>query len=138
MRPRRHFRGLVLATLGWAGFGVAGRPDYYQQYSDAAMAAFVVALLIPIGAIIHRVLRDVRSERRMRVALWLAFYFTVPLALYDWLCCGLYEGHGAGFLTEYWYLSVYYLIPWILLPGVARALDRGQAGEQAQPPETGD
>jgi len=56
--------------------------------------------------------------------LWLAFYFTVPLALYDYLYCGLLLGHGLGFLARYWYLTVYYLIPWRVLPALSLHLER--------------
>jgi hypothetical protein len=33
----------------------------------------------------------------MPLAFWLSFYYTIPLALYDWLYCGLYLGHGGLF-----------------------------------------
>ena len=58
-----------------------------------------------------------------------SFYFTVPLALYDWLYCGLYLGHGIEFVSRYWYLSVYYAIPWILLPLMALLLNRTHPGQ---------
>ena len=61
--------------------------------------------------------------------LWLAFYFTVPLAIYDWLYCGTYLGHGVQFIYRYWYLTVYYAIPWILLPLIALLLNRMRSRE---------
>ena len=36
----------------------------------------------------------------------------------------MYLGHGIQFITIYWYLTVYYLIPWALLPLAALHLDR--------------
>ena len=119
-----HIRIFLLATVVWAAFWVAGLPSYYQQYSTVQMLWFDFLVLIPIAAIAYLVLRRLQSERRLTVALWLAFYFTVPLAIYDWLYCGLYLGHGVEFITRYWYLSVYYLIPWILFPLVALLLNR--------------
>jgi hypothetical protein len=86
------------------------------------MIGFVVLLLLPIAAIVYLVLKRQRPERRLTIAAWLAFYFTVPLAVYDWLYCGLYLGHGAQFLSKYWYLSVYYGIPWALFPLIAHIL----------------
>jgi hypothetical protein len=61
------------------------------------------------------------------VAGWLAFYITVPLLLYDVLYCGVYLGYGAGFVVEFWYLSVYYIVPWIILPPTGLWLDRRPA-----------
>ncbi len=119
-----HLRIFLIATVVWTGFWIAGLPLYYQQYSNFLMIWFDSLLLIPITAIVYFVLRPLRSERRLTVALWLAFYFTVPLALYDWLYCGLYLGHGVEFISTYWYLTVYYAIPWVLLPLMALFLNR--------------
>jgi hypothetical protein len=88
------------------------------------MIGFDALLLIPIAAIVYFVLRRLPLDRRPTIALWLAFYFTVPLAFYDWVYCGLHLGHGTQFISRYWYLSVYYLIPWILFPLMALLVDR--------------
>jgi hypothetical protein len=124
LRAKGHVRIFFIATVVWAGFWLAGLPSYYQQYSKLLMAWFVLLLLIPIAAVVAYVLKKLRIERRLTVALWMAFYFTVPLAVYDWLYCGLYQGHGVRFISVYWYLSVYYVIPWLLFPLVALLLNR--------------
>jgi len=124
VRPRDHLGLLVIATLAWAAFLVGGLPDYYQQYSTRFMVWFVIAVLVPIAGLAWFVLRRVGPERRLGLSAWLAFWFTVPLAIYDWLYCGVYLGHGLGFLGRYWYLTVYYAIPWVLLPLIAVALGR--------------
>jgi hypothetical protein len=93
------------------------------------MAFFDLVILVPITAVVYLVLRGVGPERRLRVSAWFAFYFTVPLAIYDWLYCGIYLGHGMLFLSRFWYLSVYYAIPWVVLPTVALVLNRRNAGD---------
>jgi len=108
-----------MATIAWAAFWVIGLPSYYQQYSRTFMVWFDTILLVGIVAFLFRVIHRVRSSRRMTVARWIAFYFTVPLAAYDWLYCGVYLGHGWAFLWRYWYLTVYYVIPWLMVPGVS-------------------
>jgi hypothetical protein len=115
---------LVLATVAWLAFWVIGLPDYYQQYSAAFMAWFDAVLTIVLIPVLFRVLRGVERGRRLTTTWWIAFYFTVPLALYDWLYCGVYLGHGGAFLSRYWYISVYYIIPWIVVPGIAVAVNR--------------
>ena len=129
MTIRGHIGISLLATVVWAGFWLAGLPSYYQQYSNLQMFWFDFLVLIPIAAIVHFVLRPLRPERRLTIALWLAFYFTVPLAAYDWLYCGLYLGHGVRFISRYWYLTVYYAIPWVLLPLMALLLNRMRPGQ---------
>lgn len=122
MRKRGHIRLLMIATLVWAAFWAGGLPSYYQQYSTKFMVIFDLVALLLIAGVVYFVLRRARHNRRPKLALWLAFYFTVPLAIYDWLYCGIYLGHGMGFIVRFWYLSVYYAIPWIMFPLVARAI----------------
>ena len=129
LSKRGHIRLLLIATIVWAAFWVGGLPSYYQQYSAASMALFVVSLLVPVAGVVYVVLRGVRRGRRLNVSAWIAFYFTVPLAIYDWIYCGVFLGHGVQFLARYWYLSVYYVIPWIILPPVAVFLDRSESEE---------
>ena len=123
MTGRGHIRLFLIATLVWAAFLLGGLPSYYQQYSTRFMLLFDVVVLVPIAGVGYLVLRGVRRERRMKVAVWIAVYFTVPLAIYDWLYCGIYLGHGMQFLSRFWYLTVYYIIPWVLLPMVALMLN---------------
>ena len=129
MTIRGHSGVFLIATVVWAGFWLAGLPSYYQQYSDVQMIWFDSLVLIPIAVIVYLVLRRLRPEKRLASALWLAFYFTVPLAVYDWLYCGLYLDHGVQFISSYWYLTVYYAIPWVLLPLVALLLNRMRSGQ---------
>jgi hypothetical protein len=124
MSKRHHIRLFIFATAVWVGFVVGGLPDYYQQYSTGFMVTFDLLVLIPITLVLYFVLRRQAPRRRMTVALWIAFYFTVPLALYDWLYCGLWLGHGVGFVWEYWYLTVYYALPWLLAPAIVLLANR--------------
>lgn len=125
MSRRGHIRIFLIATAVWAGFWILGLPAYYRQYSTSTMIWFDALVLVPITAACFLVLRRRRPERRMPMAGWLAFYFTVPLAVYDWLYCGFFLGYGMRFFTIYWYLTVYYAIPWIVLPLIAYLLNRG-------------
>jgi hypothetical protein len=93
------------------------------------MVFFDVVVLVPITWVAYVVLRRVRHGKRLKVSAWIAFYFTVPLAIYDWLYCGTYLGHDMRFLTRFWYLSVYYAIPWVVLPTVALMLDQRREGK---------
>jgi len=124
MKTKNHLKLLIIAILVWFIFLLAGMPDYYLQYSNQTMLLFVTILLIPISFIILIVFKPIKSERRLRIAFWYAFYFTVPLAIYDTLYCGLYLGYGFNFLWVFWFLSIYYVIPWILFPMLAIILNK--------------
>lgn len=124
MRKRNHIRILVIATSVWVIFLLAGMPDYYLQYSNQHMLLFVIVLIIPISIIITKVFRPINPQKRLKISFWYAFYFSVPLAIYDILYCAIYLGYGINFIVVFWFLSIYYLIPWILFPMIAHKLNR--------------
>jgi hypothetical protein len=57
-------------------------------------------------------------------AIFRDLYISVPLFIYDIFYCGFYLGHGASFFTKYWYLTVYYILPWILFPPTGWLVER--------------
>ena len=115
---------MCIVTAAWLLFLVAGLPDYYQQYSTAAMILFDLLVLPPIWFLIYRISLKARPGSRLKICLWWAFYISVPLFLYDLVYCGLYLDHGLAFLTKYWYLTVYYILPWIIFPPMGWIMDR--------------
>jgi hypothetical protein len=125
MRIKTHIRIFIIATLVWLVFLFAGMPGYYLQYSNQLMISFVLILLIPISIIVVVVFKQITQEKRSKIALWYAFYFTVPLFIYDSIYCGAFLGYGINFIFRFWFLSIYYLIPWILFPFIATVLNRG-------------
>jgi hypothetical protein len=116
MRMRRHLYLLLIVSLAWFLFWIAGLPDYYRQYSAISMLAFDIIILPPIWILVYSRIKKTRSGRGLAVSVWLAFYVTVPLFLYDLLYCGYYLGRGINFVWEYWYLTVYYIVPWLIFP----------------------
>ena len=124
MKTKHHVRILIFASLVWLFFLILGWPDYYLQYSTGKMIWFTALLLIPITVVIWNVFRPVKQSRRIQISLWYAFYFTIPLAIYDYIYCGIILDYGLRFVYVFWFLSVYYLIPWILFPAVARILNK--------------
>ncbi len=129
MRLRSHLILLASATSVWILFWLIGLPDYYRQYPTTFMLVLVVVLLFPVWGLAYFMLRPVRPGKRLRKSVALSIYFTVPFFVCDYLYCGLRLGHGLGFLTTYWYLTVYYVIPWLIIPPTAMWLDsrRGRA-----------
>lgn len=122
MSRRAHLRLLAQGVGGWFAFWLAGLPDYYQQYGTVPMAVACVLLSVAFSLAAVALLRGGAPETRMRRALWLSFYFTVPFAALDALYCGWYLGHGVDFLGRYWYLTVFYVTPWLTFPPTAALL----------------
>ena len=114
MKPRKHLRLFILVSIAWALFWLAGLPDYYQQYSATFMILFDLAILPPVWIIVYRSCKFSRQGNSLNISFWWAFYISIPLFVYDLVYCGYYLDHGFNFLTSFWYLTVYYVLPWIL------------------------
>ena len=120
----RHLKLLTQAVLVWFAFWLLGLPDYYQQYGLTAVAVASVILAAVISLVALAVLARGRPSTRMSRAIWISFYYTVPFALLDGWYCGVYLGHGVSYLVKYWYLSVFYVTPWLTFPVTAVLLNR--------------
>ena len=122
MTSRKHVTLLIQAVTVWSGFWLLGLPSYYQQYSTVTMAVAAVLLSVATSLAAILVLHRGRNETRMRRAFWLSVYYTLPFAALDWLYCGWYLGSGVGFFAKYWYLTVFYLTPWLTFMPTAALL----------------
>lgn len=111
-----HVRLLIIVTLAWLLFWLAGLPDYYQQYSDTTMFVFDIVVLPPIWFFVYRSISRAQPGREIGESLWWSFHICIPLFFYDILYCGWYLGYGIRFLWEFWYLTVYYVLPWLIFP----------------------
>ena len=112
MKLRKHMRLLIFVTLAWLLFWIAGLPDYYQQYSIKFMVIF------------YRSAKHSKPGRGLKVCIWWSFYISFPLFIYDLIYCGFYLGHRIGFLTKYWYITVYYILPWLIFPLTGWLVDK--------------
>lgn len=124
MKLRKHVQLFIIVTAAWFLFWIAGLPDYYQQYSATTMIVFDLAVLPPIWFLIYRRAKKADPGSALKVSLWWAFYISVPLFIYDFMYCSLYLGHGTSFLAKYWYLTVYYILPWIIFPPTGWLIDK--------------
>ncbi len=64
-------------------------------------------------------------DLRYAKCLWIAFYATAPLFVYDYLYLAIHQARGLAFLKSYWYLTVFYVLPWAVLPPIAMIAGRG-------------
>jgi uncharacterized membrane protein len=123
MRLQNHLNLFIQAVIAWTAFWIVGLPHYYQQYSTAAVAVGSVLLSVAISLLAVFILARVRPSNRASRAFWISFYFTVPFAVLDIWYCAIYLGHGLSYLSKYWYLSVFYLTPWLTFPPTAKLLN---------------
>ena len=122
MSATKHRRLLFQSIFIWLIFWLLGLPGYYQQYSAPALgvACTVLSVLICLAAL--RILLRSRPENRAARAFWCSVYYTTTFAVLDTLYCGVYLGHGSRYVAQYWYLTVFYVTPWITFIPIERLL----------------
>ena len=125
----------------WTFFLLAGLPsNYYLTWSYTAQLLLIVVIpTIVLMIITHRRLRTMPRDRAISAALWIAFYFTVPFAIYDCIYLGAHQQLGSSFLSSHWYLTAFYVTPWITLPllAFARPANTKLSEERRSDPITG-
>jgi hypothetical protein len=88
------------------------------------MIIFDLAILPPIWAIVYQNVKKARPGKALNTSVWWAFYISCPLFIYDFIYAGIYLGNGITFLWSYWYLTVYYALPWVLFPPTGLLIER--------------
>lgn len=124
MKTRNHIRLLIIVTVAWILFWIGGLPNYYQQYSARFMLLFDLAILPPICFIVYRSIKKSKPGKELGASLWWAFYISIPLFIYDLLYVGIYKGHGIDFLWSHWYLTIYYILPWLFFPPMGLIVEK--------------
>ncbi|MFQ5652448.1 MAG: hypothetical protein ACE5IY_21155 [bacterium] len=121
----KHVTTFMITFVIWLVFFLFGLPsDYYQTWTYSAqvwLSVFAFSLLLPLT---YLVLDKVWKENYLKNSLWLAFYGSVPLTIYDYVYVGLMQGAGHSYIFSHWYLSIFYLIVWVEIPFVGWLMDR--------------
>lgn len=130
MPVAKHLTLLAQCLVAWAVFWLIGWPDYYLQYSTVALGVACTVLSVAFSLLAVWLLVNTRPAHRVSRALWLSFYFTVPFAVLDTLYCGVHLGYGGDYPRVFWYLTVFYVTPWLTFLPTAWLL---QPRRSAQP-----
>lgn len=130
LKIKTHLLLLLMSFITWGIFVLVGLPDYYQSWSfDAQVITCigVTVLYIPLTAFLLRKLFD--TNEHFKNAIWLAFYLTVPLFIYDTILLGYIEGEGLSFIPKYWYLSIFYFSFWIQFPLIGLLMEKNNSAK---------
>lgn len=125
MRPAQHWHLFCLATTWWTLYFIVGLPsNYYQTTAQWLIVVFgEIAPSLALGVFLWRRCRHA-PDRAWRSAGWISFYMTVPLFAYDYLYLAVSQQRGWQFLHTHWYLTAFYLIPWLMAPAIAWSATR--------------
>jgi protein-S-isoprenylcysteine O-methyltransferase Ste14 len=122
---KSHIKAFIFALSLWLAFFLAGLPSsYYRELSSMFMAVFCAVATLILIPIIALFINFMDNQSKLKDSIILAFYLTFPLFILDYIYCGLYLKEGIGFVLSYWYLSIFYIIPWAICPLIGLWLDK--------------
>ena len=126
IEAKHHLLLFCLSTSLWTFYLLLGLPsEYFQSWPSLRTLILVdimpTILLFPLS---YWLLKHVIGHDFIRAAFLGAFYASVPLLIYDSIYLGVHLGYGFTFLGEYWYLTAFYFVPWIVIPIVGAKLSR--------------
>jgi hypothetical protein len=64
----------------------------------------------------------------MQAGTMLAFHFSIPFLFYDFVYLRLFKGLAFSYLLDYWYLTSFSIVPWVLFPWAAAKALRSKGG----------
>ena len=122
---KNHLALLLMSFITWGLFVLIGLPEYYQSWSYEAQVIGVIlvtVLYIPLGKFLLK--KMFPTNEHFKNSLWLAFYLTVPLFIYDTIFIGVIGGEGLKFIPKYWVLSFFYFSFWIQFPLIGLLMEK--------------
>lgn len=123
-RYSQHWHLFCLGTTWWTLYFILGLPSNYFQTTSVWLILIGGVIFPTVALTAFGWRRCQRESARQPAHVWacaarIAFYMTVPLFGYDYLYLALHQRRGWSFLISHWYLTVFYVIPWLLMPMVA-------------------
>lgn len=125
MTAKKHLTLFMVGFLAWLSFYLLGSPsNYYTEWSQAEqilLSLLTFFAVVPFLAVL--VLAFLQGDVR-KTALWLAFYASAPLFVFDLVAVGIFQSQGFHFLVSHWYITIAYFYVWIDITLVGLALHR--------------
>lgn len=126
MKFRSHLYLLYLSTTFWTWFFFGGLwSNYYQDLTFTNALIFVVLFPTIILTVLGKgLLESVTSSNFFRASIISASYLSFLLLFYDFIYLKLHLGNSFNYLVDYWYLTIFSPIPFVILLPIGRHLDR--------------
>jgi len=122
LKIKDHFTVFFITTSFWAYYFLGGLwSNYYQTWPFLKTLIIVdiipIFFLLFIGKIyLKPFTRNLKGGQIIIASLAVAFHTSVPLLVYDFIYFVLYLDKDPGYLLDYWYLTFFSIIPWIVFP----------------------
>lgn len=130
LKIKDHFTIFFIATSFWAFYFLGGLwSDYYQTWPFVKTLIIVdiipvLFLFYPGKIFLKPFTRNLKGNQIIIASLGVAFQISIPLLVYDFIYIVLFLNKGAHYLLDYWYLTFFSVIPWIIFPAMACIIKR--------------
>lgn len=125
MNRKRHIILLLIALSAWFVFYLIGLPSkYFQKWSTESqilLSLVTVFAIIPLIAFVTLILI---GNHYVKVSKWFAFYASLPLAIIDFIICGIIQKKGLYVFISHWYITIGYFYVWIIIPIVGFTIEK--------------
>ncbi len=115
---KKHFLILLTAIIAWLlNWWEGSSSGHYLNWSlnmKIVRLTNVVLMIWPITYIV--LLFQSTKDESLKDACLMALYFSFVFTLCDFLYLGISKGHGAGYIKDYWFITLFYPIFWIEIP----------------------
>jgi hypothetical protein len=123
VKTKNHLVMLLLAFVAWGAFYLIGLLSHYFTDWSAGEKMLITWMgffsILPFICVIVNIFLE---GDHLKKSLWLAFYASVILFIFDFITVGLIENNGIRFLISHWYLTVGYIEAWVVMPLTGYAL----------------
>ena len=120
----KHFYILCVVTTLWAWFFLIGLwSNYYQQWGWVSQLVFIDIFPLALMVVLSKgLILLFKGYGLLKSSFLVAFYFSVPFLVYDYIYLVLYKGNGAEYFISYWYLTGFSVLPWFVFPVKAKLM----------------
>ena len=125
MKSKNHAILILIVFCAWLTFYLIGIPsNYFQDWSTAEQVLLSLITVFAGVPLITFLALIIIGENYFKTSVWLAFYASVPLAIIDFIVCGIIQKGGFNFFISHWYVTLGYFYVWIICPLVGYLLNR--------------
>jgi hypothetical protein len=132
MAFRKHLQLLYMSTSFWTWFFLAGLwTNYYQDLTF--INAFIFGIIFPSIMLIisgKGLLKSITKINYFKASIICASYLAFVLLTYDFIYLKLHLGKDFTYLIDYWYLTCFTPIPYLILLPIGHHLDKQSKNER--------
>jgi hypothetical protein len=134
LKIKDHFTIFFITTSFWTYYFLGGLwSDYYQTWPFYKTLIIVdiipIFFLFIIGKLyLKPFTRNLIGNQIIIASLVVAFHTSIPLLVYDFIYFVLFLNKGESYLLDYWYLTFFSIIPWIIFPIMGYLIKRKVKG----------